>query len=160
MNSKITNPTVINPTPISKTSLTNTAAKSLPLRLELKPERVVVVLSGHRLRQRSAVDMKIKLASWAPVDEAGAHIATRIAGELPADVRRGSDEDEGVFWVRGVVDLRREGETEVVEVEFAFGLCALVGGAGKSELTAGADRSVFIHHRGGSQWVAVAEMLL
>lgn len=65
-----------------------------------------------------------------------------------------------MFWVRGVVDLRWEGETELVEMEFAFGLCALVGGTGKWEFAAGADSSVVFHHLCGGQWVGVAEMLL
>lgn len=99
--------------------------------MEHKAERVAVVFSDHGLRQSGAVDVEVELASRAPVDEAGAQIAARITGELSAGVRRRPGEDEGVFWVRGVVDLWREGETEVVEVEFAFGLYALVGVAGK-----------------------------
>lgn len=80
--------------------------------------------------------MQVKLAPGAPVDEAGANVATSVTGELAAIVRRRSSEDERVLWVRGVVDLRRKGETEFVENELAFRLCALVGGAGKSELAA------------------------
>lgn len=81
------------------------------------------------VRQGGALNMEVELAAGAAVDEAGADVAAGITSELAASVGRSSGEGERVFGVGGVLDLRREAEAEVVEVELAIGLYALVGGA-------------------------------